>query len=57
MRVSSSTTISDEELVTYNVKELNRVLKSKGAYDDNYDAYDDDYDAYDDDYDEDELVT
>jgi len=30
MRVSSSTTISDEELVTYNVKELNRVLKSKG---------------------------
>ena len=31
MRVSSSTTISDEELVTYNVKELNRVLKSKGT--------------------------
>jgi len=30
MRVTSSTTISDEELVTYNVKELNRVLKSKG---------------------------
>lgn len=30
MRVSASTTISDEELVTYNVKELNRVLKSKG---------------------------
>ena len=32
MRVSSSTTISDEELVTYNVKELNRVLKSKGTF-------------------------
>merc|ERR1719188_2263459 len=30
MRVTSSTTISDEELVTYNVKELNRALKSKG---------------------------
>jgi len=30
LRVSSSNTISDEELVTYNVKELNRVLKSKG---------------------------
>ena len=39
MRVSSSTstTISDEELVMYNVKELNRVLKSKG---DDYDAFD-----------------
>ena len=30
MRVGSSTTISDADLVTYNVKELNRVLKSKG---------------------------
>ena len=44
MRVSSSTstTISDEELVMYNVKELNRVLKSKG---DDFDAFDDVYDG------------
>ena len=38
MRVGSSTTISDADLVTYNVKELNRVLKSKG---DDYGAHDD----------------
>ena len=36
LRVSSSNTISDEELVTYNVKELNRVLKSKGDVNLNY---------------------
>ena len=36
LRVSSSNTISDEELVTYNVKELNRVLKSKGDLNINY---------------------
>ena len=38
MRVGSSTTISDADLVTYNVKELNRVLKSKG---DDYAVHDD----------------
>jgi len=30
LKVSPSANISDEELVTYNVKELNRVLKAKG---------------------------
>ena len=62
MRVSSSTTISDEELVTYNVKELNRVLKSKGTFggdhhinvNDAADDYDDDDNDDDDDDDDDD---
>ena len=45
MRVGSSTTISDADLVTYNVKELNRVLKSKG---DDYGVHDDGDDGVDD---------
>ena len=51
MRVSSSTTISDEELVTYNVKELNRVLKSKGTLGGDYHITNDD-DKYEDHNDE-----
>ena len=45
MRVGSSTTISDADLVTYNVKELNRVLKSKGG---DYSVHDDGDDGVDD---------
>ena len=39
-RLSSSKTISDEELLTYDAINLNRVLKSKGG---DYDVYDDVY--------------